>query len=92
MDIFLTEHLWATASESLSCGDLYESGRLFISKLWVVSEEFFVEHLKSSDAASFICLAHRFQKQPSWGVLKRWCSQNMQQVYWRTPHDEVQFQ
>ena len=36
-------------------------------------------------------LQERFQKQPPRGVLKKWCSENMQQIYRRTPMPKCDF-
>ena len=42
-------------------------------------------HIIISEMSSYVLLLNVLQKQPSRGVLKKSCSENMQQIYSRTP-------
>ena len=52
-----------------------------------------VKHLAVINNGIFYCLFRcanidmmlSVQKQPSGGILRKRCSENMQQIYWRTP-------
>ena len=44
-----------------------------------------------SEMSSYVLLLNVLQKQPSRGVLKKSCSENMQQIYSRTPLSKCDF-
>ena len=59
----------------------------------IFNDTFFAEHLRamSSGYVANACWNSDEQEQPSRGVLRKWCSENMQQIYRRTPMPKCDF-
>ena len=66
-------------------------------KLWFFRINFLMSVLLKELQNCIICIIREwssksvFQKQPSRGVLKKRCSENMQQIYIRTPMPNCDF-
>ena len=57
---------------------------------WTMWQEFSVI-LNTTDVLTMSSAWNLNQKQPSWGVLRKRCSENMQQIYRRTPMSTYNF-